>query len=696
MDSDTRAAVTAVLEGTWHLLKVMCDTEPSAAEQAEEGSRKEHGGASEGGAARCDHGEGGHPPEKQHPESTAHSVALDEVVPIVGQAGVAVAADAVGPGARLQFGFVSKMLPLPGGRVLVAEGRGHGTHGIRVLSADLQRVSAVAGDGTVGHRDGAAAQAQFSGPAGLALRPDGCVLVTDCGNNRVRALSADLRQVTTVAGDGTSGHRDGAAAQAQFCRPGSLAALPGGCVLVIDRGNHTIRMLSADLQQVTTVVGGGCGYRDGAAALAQFRNPADLALLSDGRILVADRGNHRVRLLSADLQQVSTVAGNGEFGHRDGAAAQARLFADCLATLPDGRVLMTDQQTIRCLSADLQHVSTLTTIGFGFGGVSNPRDPVLLSDNRLLLADLGHARVLEGLVRGGAKPAPKVTKKDHQQQQQQQQQQQALQQAYHLQQLQQQQQMLHANLLSVDAALKGCQGEQQQQLQQRQQQLQLQQMQQQEEGEMVARKRDRSGSTCDQGGGAEAVGGADSSFSPTGRAVRRFSDSLAAPMGHELRRGRWTREEEAYAAQLVIEFNRGMLPESSEFDLSLRMFLASKLNCDPMRITKKFAGNGGAGTRHIKRATRSEPLRPARAAELLGFELAFLKADSEPKHWPARRAAVAVRPAAAMHKRARPRPTVMAGAGNGAPVVPAASSESDCDECCDQPGSEAAEGQPLV
>jgi hypothetical protein len=32
-----------------------------------------------------------------------------------------------------------------------------------VLSADLQQVSTVAGDGGQGHRDGAAAQAQFNG-----------------------------------------------------------------------------------------------------------------------------------------------------------------------------------------------------------------------------------------------------------------------------------------------------------------------------------------------------------------------------------------------------------------------------------------------------------------------------------------------------------------------------------------------------
>ena len=44
--------------------------------------------------------------------------------------------------------------------------------------------------------------------------------------------------------------------------------------------------------------------------------------LPDGRVLLSD--HHRIRVLSADLQQVRTVAGDGEEGHRDGAAAQAQ------------------------------------------------------------------------------------------------------------------------------------------------------------------------------------------------------------------------------------------------------------------------------------------------------------------------------------------------------------------------------------
>ena len=67
---------------------------------------------------------------------------------------------------------------------------------------------------------------------------------------------------------------------------------------------------------MSTVAGDGeLGHRDGAAAQAQFNRPAGLAVLPGGRVLVSDAFNHRIRVLSADLQQVSTVAGNGELGH---------------------------------------------------------------------------------------------------------------------------------------------------------------------------------------------------------------------------------------------------------------------------------------------------------------------------------------------------------------------------------------------
>ena len=293
-----------------------------------------------------------------------------------------------GAAATAMFRIVRALLHLPDGRVLAAD---EDNHCIRVLSADRQQVSTAAGGGGAGHRDGAAAQAQFWYPNGLALLPDGGVLVADWGNNRIRVLSADMQQVSTVTGDGGHrhrGHRDGAVAQAQFTHP-------IGEVVGDDEGGHL----------------------DGAAAQAQFNRPVGLALLPDGRVLVADQFNHRIRALSADLQQVSTVAGDGAYGLRDGAAAQAQFcWPSALALLPDGRVLVADRNSdrIRVLSADLQQVSTLTNAA----GLSNVSALELLPDGRLLVGDNNRIHVLEGFPAAllSTKPSYKPPKKTNQQQ----------------------------------------------------------------------------------------------------------------------------------------------------------------------------------------------------------------------------------------------------------------------------------------
>lgn len=56
-----------------------------------------------------------------------------------------------------------------------------------------------------------------------------------------------------------------------------------------------------------------------------------------------------------------------------------------------------------------------------------------------------------------------------------------------------------------------------------------------------------------------------------------------------IRSGKWTAEEEALASKLIYEFEIGMLNDCDE-GATLRSYLARKLNCAPMRISKKFAG----------------------------------------------------------------------------------------------------------
>ncbi len=82
------------------------------------------------------------------------------------------------------------------------------------------------------------------------------------------------------------------------------------------------------------------------------------------------------------------------------------------------------------------------------------------------------------------------------------------------------------------------------------------------------------------------------------------SSSLSDSIGEEqkkqpLRRGKWTPEEEAYANRLIQEFKAGLLPLTD--GTTLRTFLSKLLNCDPMRISKKFVGSNCIGKQVFRR-----------------------------------------------------------------------------------------------
>ena len=65
--------------------------------------------------------------------------------------------------------------------------------------------------------------------------------------------------------------------------------------------------------------------------------------------------------------------------------------------------------------------------------------------------------------------------------------------------------------------------------------------------------------------------------------------------GGGLRRGKWTVEEERYVERVIRDFNSGLLHAAP--GTTLRNYLSEKLNCDPMRITKKFTGDASIGKR---------------------------------------------------------------------------------------------------
>jgi sugar lactone lactonase YvrE len=185
----------------------------------------------------------------------------------------------------------------------------------------------LAGNGVAGWTDGAAWRARFSDPFGVAVARDGTVYVADAGESqRIRRITPD-GFVSTIAG-GERGFADGPAAAAHFDTPSGLALDATGAIVVADTGNNAIRRIAPD-GSVTTIAGDGtAGHRDGPAAQARFNGPIGVAVDATGRILVADTYNDRIRAIDPG-GRVTTIAGSGDTGLLDGPAAQAQFDTPC-------------------------------------------------------------------------------------------------------------------------------------------------------------------------------------------------------------------------------------------------------------------------------------------------------------------------------------------------------------------------------
>ncbi len=129
-----------------------------------------------------------------------------------------------------------------GSRAIVA-----GPDGILYVAGDhrIFKVTPQGGVATLagnddGYAEGTGTEARFDGISDLALAPDGSLIVADADNNRIRRVTT-AGVVTTVAGDGIEGFRNGAANTARFSNPLGVAVAADGTVYVADEGNDAIR-----------------------------------------------------------------------------------------------------------------------------------------------------------------------------------------------------------------------------------------------------------------------------------------------------------------------------------------------------------------------------------------------------------------------------------------------------------------------
>ena len=258
------------------------------------------------------------------------------------------------------------------GRLFIADSN----HNRIVVSSLSGRMIETIGSGLPGDGDGIYSQARFNRPQGLALDAStslgagGPILyVADTGNDQIRAVDFEMRAVHTLevsnlkspwdlalktgilivamagphqlwvidlvhdraypyAGTGEEARRDGAVNEAAFAQPSGLA-IGDHTLYVADAEANAIRSVALPPVNIVSTVAGGdlfeFGDRDGIGDAARLQHPLGVAVY-DGRVVIADTYNHKIKMLDPAVGSVSTVAGSGVPGHQDGDAAHAQFY----------------------------------------------------------------------------------------------------------------------------------------------------------------------------------------------------------------------------------------------------------------------------------------------------------------------------------------------------------------------------------
>jgi sugar lactone lactonase YvrE len=178
------------------------------------------------------------------------------------------------------------------GKIYVAD-----TYNDKIRLIENGKVSTLAGNSR-GFADGIGAEARFDTPCGLAILPDGSLLVAATGNRRLRRIEPDGK-TTTVAGTGEEDSVDGTPFQAKFVEPTGVTIDANGIVYVTD-GNSIRAIGRRTLPFVETISGTRRGFADGNLRKSNFNRPSGLAIDANGNLFVADAENQVVRVLTGE------------------------------------------------------------------------------------------------------------------------------------------------------------------------------------------------------------------------------------------------------------------------------------------------------------------------------------------------------------------------------------------------------------
>jgi sugar lactone lactonase YvrE len=254
----------------------------------------------------------------------------------------------------------------PSGNYYIAE---DGGQRIRMVNAGSGQITTIAGNGTSGYSGdgGPATQAQIYFPQGVAADGSGNVYIADAGNGVIRKVTGGI--ITTYATDPT------------FADPVSMAADRAGNVYVSDDASCVIYKIAPPNGTVSVVAGNfTCGYNgDGIAATsAQLNTNFGVAVDIKGNLYIGDTLNNRIRMVNKQ-GIISTIAGTGDCGFSgDGGSATSATICNPLGVAADtlGNVYFADEFNLRFRKIS-KNGKINTIAGSGNGGYNGENLPAV-------------------------------------------------------------------------------------------------------------------------------------------------------------------------------------------------------------------------------------------------------------------------------------------------------------------------------